>query len=455
MNLRSCAGLMLVAVCGVANAGEWEIQPSLTLEEHYTDNVFSSTSYKEDFFTVINPEINIKRTGSLINLESNASFVRHFYTNFTQLNSSSRDVSVLGQVGSDHFPLGLDGSIRDLVRTQSYTGSDSTTRIGSDNRENERAYYASPYLKLRLGNIWDTELRMHKRAIRYEEQLILNQDIDGILFKLSPQKSHVGAFFGLNYRQIREDYVSFADNKNDHEYASAYVGMRLLTSVSMYYEHGYERNDYSLTEQSFSGGIKFFVADWNMTPNSHLKIQLGDRFYGDSYGIELGINRSWYDFVLDYKEEISSEQVGASESFGGIGDLRFYLPVHSELFVDKRLEFESSISLNRVAIVFRGLKNDREFKLSNSIGKVYEAESNVRFMIDHRTDMEFGYQKVWISDDTILRTDSFDEFSWLLQRRLGRRLIGEIHINKLYRNSSDTSTDYGELEFSASVSMSL
>lgn len=449
--MRHLLGVTLALACSTLKAAGWEVKPSLTVEEHYTDNVFASTSYVEDFFTVFNPALIINRTGTLIDIESSASLQKYIYKNTGRFDTTAKDFYILGHLGADEYPLGLDGSFRDHERIRTYTGSVSATRILTDNQDEERAYYASPYLKLKLGDIWNSELRAYKRAIRYDERTELNQDKDGVSFRLSPQKTHAGAFFGLRYQQIRENYVSFSDYVNDHEIASAYVGMRFLPAIAIYYEHGYERNEYSLIDQKLSGSLRFLVAEWGITENSHLKIQAGDRFYGDSYGVELTSRSKWYDLALHYKEQTSSEQVEATQGDRVFDELRFYLPVRSELYIDKEFGFNARFTMNRIAIDLRGLRNIRDFKFSDTLGKTYEAKSQIRFMLDQRTDMDFGYQKIWISDEKIQRIDSFDEFTWSMQRRLKENISGAININKLYRNTNGTSSDHSELEVAAMV----
>src|ERR1700722_14251050 len=106
---------MVLAGPGAAVAADWTITPSIAVGEGFNDNVNLATSgqAKADFFTTINPSLNIRDTAPRLNLNVTYSPQEILY--YGETSAQQLQQQLLGNVQATIFPdilfLNADASV--------------------------------------------------------------------------------------------------------------------------------------------------------------------------------------------------------------------------------------------------------------------------------------------------------------------------------------------------------
>lgn len=143
--------LITVSLAGTASAGEFKIQPSITVSEEYTDNVFGTNADRvDDFITRILPGIFLDYKAPVLEADLNYRFDYRYYARNSRSSDTTHDLAIKGHLTAVDNLLFLD--VRDQYRRVSLDVTrDVTQESLFVNQSDQNIAFISPYLTLQPG----------------------------------------------------------------------------------------------------------------------------------------------------------------------------------------------------------------------------------------------------------------------------------------------------------------
>ena len=279
-----------------ALAAKWDIVPSLSLEETYSDNVSMAPSAlkQSDWITQFSPGISIAATG--IGLRFKAIY----------------DPQVIyyaqGQRGSEVFQRGNAAGTVELgkqllfvdfgAKIDQYDASLQAPLTTSNanitgNRATVRTYYASPFLRRTIGADVRAEARLtgsvvdsdHPSSLSNSSSSLSDSVADRIDLSLKSGPSYKLMVWDLdfyreaiNYRSGQVDTVTEVMTANARRLITSTVGL-LVHAGYDYYDTGNSAS--VLKGTSWSAGF-----EWSPSPTTRFAATAGQQFYGDTYSLD-------------------------------------------------------------------------------------------------------------------------------------------------------------------------
>lgn len=143
------AVLVTLALAGVANGGEFQFHPSITVSEEYTDNVFETSGNRiGDFITRGLPGIRLSYISPALEADINYLFDYRYYAKRSRSTDQTHDLSASARLTVVENLLFLD--VNDRYRRVSLdVTKDVTQESLFVNQEDQNVVSASPYITLR------------------------------------------------------------------------------------------------------------------------------------------------------------------------------------------------------------------------------------------------------------------------------------------------------------------
>lgn len=159
--VRSALGIILAVSVWNSEAREWEIVPSIEIEEGYTDNVDLTPHNKQsDFITSIRPGIAIHGGGARSALDLNYTLEGVIFLEDSDQNDLRQQLNLLGQAEIVEDTLFLDAQ---AFITQGLISNEDASSVsgltGQNNLTNVYGYNFSPSVRHRFGSWADFETR--------------------------------------------------------------------------------------------------------------------------------------------------------------------------------------------------------------------------------------------------------------------------------------------------------
>lgn len=312
-------GMLVASPSGAAN---WQVTPSLELQETYTDNVNLATgseNRQSDFVTRITPGVNVVGAGARASLnltytpsllifarsDEEDTDLRHF------LRASGRT-----ELSRDFFFVDFGASINQQFLERGGAISSNESNV-TDNRRTVQNYTISPYLRERFGTFATGELRYrasYTNSSLPEDRSEFGPDI------LSKNLSHIGTLSinsGTRFNRFTWSSVSTyrrIDRRSGREDADRYTtrlfgNYQLNRMVRFVGSVGYEKiNDNTLSRRPDG-----FIWDAGVTltpgPRTTATVRGGRRYGRDNWSGSLEYRISGRTAVFArYSEEITTTQ---------------------------------------------------------------------------------------------------------------------------------------------------
>lgn len=319
-------------------AAKWEIVPTVSVEEMYTDNVaLSPRELQEDsWITTIDPAVAITATGARLKLKA-------IYD--PEIISYSR-----GDTDYKVYQRGDLVSTAELARQLLYldTGANinqydaslhGPITAGNDNLTGNRAtvwtYYGSPYIRRDFGSAVQAEARYTYSVVNAGTQSAF---VDDALSDSTANRVNLRLKSGPAYKLLtwNVDAVGETVNYDSGEYSVTRVATagvrRLITpTIGLLAQAGYEqyKSQYQSVDlapgtdgASWSTGF-----DWTPSPRTHLAATVGHRFYGSAYSLDFSHRSRLTTWGIQYSENVTSSRSGffvpATTSTVGYLDILF------------------------------------------------------------------------------------------------------------------------------------
>lgn len=308
-------GVLLLCAAFPAHAENWQITPTIAVNETLSDNVFlRPTNKTSDLITSLTPGISIDGAGARAKLRLNYSLTQNLYAREASANNHHNSLSAVGMVEAIEDWLFVDatGTISQQYLTALGPVSPSSASVNSNQTETS-TYALSPYIKGRL--FASTEY-----LLRYRAAITSSQSGQGDLQssewqgKVSGNTRWGALGWAVDASRTSTNYAHGRDLD-----ATRY-GLTLFYRINPQWQillsNGRETNNYvSAQQESNNTGAYGFV--WTPDPRTKLSASKTKRFFGDGYDVELSHRMPRSLWTYRASRDVSFQPAGASNTGQG------------------------------------------------------------------------------------------------------------------------------------------
>ena len=278
--------------------------PSLSINEVYTDNVGLSDSgdKKSDFISVIVPALAITSEGRYSKTAIYYNLQNIYYV------ESGNDKNIHTLDVSNHTELFKDLLFMDLGAKKSQQNVSDTGRRTSDNLslvsdlEDVTSYNFNPYLKRRISNLADVEIKYFYNKI--ESNTLTNRS-RGVDFH-----AESGTRFSTLLWEIYYHNEDISGSSENLKFKTATGSFQYLISnhIALLADIGYDDNDFAATINGITGKLWNLGFEWKPSRRTSLKLKYGERFFGTNVLAEFSHSTRRARILLSYDEVPDTER---------------------------------------------------------------------------------------------------------------------------------------------------
>jgi uncharacterized protein (PEP-CTERM system associated) len=278
------AALGLLASPGLA--GEWRIEPSISVTETVTDNVELVDKHRDgDWITDVTPGLSIIGQGDRLKLNFNYQLHGLYYANQSSRNNLQNSLNASGtlELLENWFYIDAEAMIAQQ-NLSAFSGSTyaSVDTNDSGNTTETRAFHISPYFKGMLDNSVEYMARYDWSKKTSDEGSASNQETRNFSARVGSTKNFSLLGWSLEANSQKNELEEGRDTKAD--LLRGVLTYRVNPQFKVSLIGGYEANDYASLDKK-SHTIKGLGFEWAPTERTLLAASREDRFFGDSDSI--------------------------------------------------------------------------------------------------------------------------------------------------------------------------
>lgn len=325
--LLTSAALPALLSCP-AWAAKWDIVPTLSVGETYTDNVSLApdASKQGDWVTQVTPGISVAATGD--GLRFKAIYAPEFiYDARAQDSQVFQRGNAVGNAELAKQLLFVDAGAKVDQYNASLQAPLATSNVNTTgNRTTVRTLFASPYLQHNFGSDVQAEARFTYSVVNSDDPLTLSNSVaDRIDLRLKSGPAYRLLAWNFEYVWETIDYAS--GQKTSTEVIVAKARRLLIPTVGLLAQVGYDYNKSAGTAPaseapSWSAGL-----DWAPTPRTRLAATAGQQYYGDAYFLDFTHRTRLTTWSAGYSQKVTTTRseffVPATTSTAGYLDTLF------------------------------------------------------------------------------------------------------------------------------------
>jgi uncharacterized protein (PEP-CTERM system associated) len=307
------AVLLGITVATGAQAGEWDIRPSLSLSESYTDNVqLVETGEEGDFITSITPGIAIRGEGR--RLQMNADYLYNYNKYFDKSEFDAGTHNLQGNIDNelvrDHLFLDVNAAMfpaqvsnQGQVSNRNRNRRDRLDQLNAGNRADVISYGFTPRYQQALGSIADFTASNNYSDTSTGEGVAGGGKNNTLNMALNSGRRFARADWGLTF-QRRDNQNDNTDEDQTFQELWANSGYQLNRLFKFTGRVGIEDNQFS-TNQNQEGGPSWMLGGV-LTPNPRTTLsgQFGQRRFGDTKQFDFNYRRRRVTISGNYNEEL-------------------------------------------------------------------------------------------------------------------------------------------------------
>lgn len=507
-------GILLACLClpAVAAAGSWTFTPSLSVSEHFTDNVNLSTdaAAQSEWVTEITPRFSLRKAGKRLKVNVDYSLQGVLYGGGTQDNQARQYLS--GAAKAELVPewLFLDGSARlshemtnlaNGVGAGGVAGLSNTTAVG--------AYSLSPYIKHRFGGWASLDARIGRDGVFIGDNVASDTDSTRYSLNLASGMRFYPLSWSLAYNKQDNGNDGIADSSSENTALNARY--RLARAWSLLAQAGSEKNNFAgatatLQDYSYAGaGVSYtpsrrfsmdvyyntsdngdFVSgtvSLNPTLRTRIQARTSQRAFGRTMGLDVSHRTRRSNWQLSYQDDLTTSQQQYLNYFGNLDaylcstGIRLYLPGQTPPATDgciylgpraifgqtqinqtyraKNLMGTVSYSLRRNVWTLNVYDNTREIQGASGTDSIQGLQASWSFRPVPRTSYTLNLGTSQVSSTGILgaREDDLWNIGLVATREFQRKLVGSLELRHQERESDQANNDYTENSVSARLNM--
>jgi len=298
-------------VVAPAWSAKWDVVPTLSVAETYTDNVSlaPNSSKVSDWVTQITPGISVRGIGSGLN----------FYARYApQIVYYSRDLydqndiyqignaALKAELAENLFFLDAGANVGQYNVTLQGPITDNNVNA-TGNRATVATFYVSPYLVHDFGSAVRGEAR-YRYSKSNSNDPTNNQDAaaNAIALRLGSGPAQKLTTWDLSYDKEKTEYEGPLQPDLDTETILAKVRRLVTPTTGLLARVGYEYYKYGDLRPESSGvgwGVGF---DWAPSPRTSMTAIAGRRFYGNAYDFDFRYRARLLVFTAGYHQEVTT-----------------------------------------------------------------------------------------------------------------------------------------------------
>lgn len=371
MTIKNCIGegaaKAIILCCGVYSANlyavNWEIKPDVSLREVYSDNILLNANNEEsDLVTDITPGIVVVGDGNRLDLQFDYRIQNLIYQDNTERNNTNHKLNtqLKSELLDDWLFFDATGRVsQQLVDIREGLSSDRIS--GSQNAEDVYAYFLTPYITPKIGDLLEAKIRYTYDYVDRDNDnrsTGSNQDFNDSEGDTINAYVRSGQGFGKISWEINYDSrdVEYGDgDRTDTEMLRAKISYWLNRQWSINLSGTDEENEFigdrgnRTPDDSFYGGgftwqpsRNFSLTagynerkdprpnedenfgnaslNWSPTPRTQLSADYGNRFFGETYNFSFSHKMRRSSWQITYNEGISDfrQQFLDQQLLGGL-----------------------------------------------------------------------------------------------------------------------------------------
>lgn len=314
-------------------AAKWEIVPTLSVAETYTDNVsLTPDAVKQsERVTQVIPGISIAAVGAGLRVKATYAPELTYYARGQTDNEAYHQVyqrlnaAVSAELAKQLLFVDAGASVGQYnVSLQAPLTTSNINTTG--NLTTAETIFVSPYVLRDFGSAARAEARFTYSAWNSDATTSLsNSDAKRINLRLASGPAYRLLTWDLAYSR---ESVSYGIQQDTDTEVFAANARRLITpTVGLLAMAGYENYDYSIIGQALEGSTWSAGLDWTPTPRTRLAATAGERFHEDSYSLDFRHRTRLTTWSAGYGEDVTTTRsqflVPATTSTAGYLDQLF------------------------------------------------------------------------------------------------------------------------------------
>jgi uncharacterized protein (PEP-CTERM system associated) len=496
--LSMSAALPAMLSCS-AWAAQWDIIPTLSVGETYTDNLSLApdASKQSDWVTQVIPGIAVAATGARLQFDANYAPEINYHARERQNNQTYQRLKATGsaeiseqilfvdaEVDIDQYNISLQGPI--TLSNVNVTGNVAT--VG--------AFSVSPYIRHDFGSNFRSEARIRYSTVHSDAPSTFSESTaERIDLRLQSGPAYKLLTWDLDYTR---EVINYDVQEGLIHVATARARRLITPSIGLLARGGYEYYESGASAPASKGPLWSAGVEWTPTPRTRVSASAGERLDDQTYYFDLRHRTRLTTWSAAYSEEITSTR---SEFFVPVADTAAYLnalflsqfpdPVErdeavdefvartglapnlgtptnffsNELFVLKRWQASAGLLGARNALIANVFEETRErlsgaslapgtgdFAASNNIKQTGASlQWNWRMTAQNSWNLRGAYSRDEFPD--IGRIDDLITLGLGLTRQFQPRLSGAVNYRRQQNDSNQSAFSYTENAIFATLVM--
>jgi uncharacterized protein (PEP-CTERM system associated) len=259
---HSKRGLFLACLLlpGVGAAGDWKFSPSLTVSEHYSDNINlrADANAQSDWVTEISPKLKIRKDGARLKVQVDYSLSGLVYAQDTNKDQIRHSLNAKAEAELLEDWFYLDASSRMSHELASFSGGVGAGGgvAGNNNTTATRSYSLSPYMKHRFGSYATVEARVTRDGVFSGNSAVTDTESTRYLLAATSGAAAAPFSWGLRYSRDENNNSTVQNSSNEHGQVTGRV--QLSKQWSVLGQTGFDKSKFPgasnlLQDYSYSG----------------------------------------------------------------------------------------------------------------------------------------------------------------------------------------------------------
>ena len=454
---------------GVLHAKKWldNLEPSISVESGYSDNIDLSENKTGSFYTIISPHLHIDTQGSRVRTQVDYTLQGIAYANETEDTGNQVNhilyANILSELVKNSIFLDVDGTITQQVLDSSKTASDDNVS-GSDNLTNTYTYSINPYWKNQWSNWANSTLSYDYNEVRYGSDSNSNSEFNRnnnnnstgqnaqLLVESGREFNQV--FWNLDFDYEHINYENAPNTKSSTNVIK--LGYHYTQQLSFQSLIGYEK--YDQTTDTREGSILGVGVIWEHSQTTYVEMNIGHRFYGAAYDFTLNHTQKRWTINLLYKEGVTSnrDQIRTNNSnfqtaafspdndIDSQTDTRFN-DSNDLLYLSRRFTGTINYKMKRSDLnlnLYQERKNYDQ-RINNEQNTGYNLRWTYRLAKRMDTSLNFGWLDRQYDDKLTGDTQQWN-VRWMISRRLSREMNASFELSHIEQSADFERDEYDE-----------
>jgi uncharacterized protein (PEP-CTERM system associated) len=294
-------------------AVKWDVVPTLSVAETYTDNVSLEQDElkRSDWVTQVIPGISIAATGAQLKFNLNYAPALIYHARGEVEDKVFQRLNATGTAELAKQLLYLDaGAFINPVNVSLLGPLTASLVNDTGNIATAKTTFASPYLVQDFGSFARGEARYTHSAVNYDYDdnttptTLSNSAGERVNLRLGSGPAHKLNTWDIALMRESLDFESQPDTRTELGTVNA---RRLLSStVGLLAQAGYENYDLGVPGAEAKGPRWSAGLDWTPTPRTRVAATGGRRFFGDAYSFDFRHRTRVTAWSASYTQDVSS-----------------------------------------------------------------------------------------------------------------------------------------------------